>query len=274
MVRSQDRKIKMSSEAITPSRESVEDATRSPQPEHITIAVPLGFAGQLRVLQQAERDQAQLNHDQAALNRELAERMHSQTERIAMLEANLATAMRDQAERIAILENHIAGLANQDQRIATVETIMTGLVERVERLEQYNEHLLVRRKEVVGQLLNLRTLHLDADNAFMMRASDIQSDDLEGVLALCNTQIITTMSHLQRALAQLRTTSQHTVVQVPMYHTQPQQGPAVPPALATPPVVHHHVMAPRTGRWYPHWYSKGGYCMKHNTAFPCFTCGK
>ncbi|USP78899.1 hypothetical protein yc1106_06173 [Curvularia clavata] len=197
--------------STTPSHESAVEATGMPQPEQLAIGVPLGFAAQLRAVQQTQREQA---------------------------------------ERIAILESENAKLKEN------LEVKITDLVVRVENLEQHKELLTVRRKELVTLLSNLRTLHLDADNAFQMRAVDIQPDDAEGMLGLCNTQIITTMSHHQRAIAQLRVTTQ--LQTYPMYHQQ-----------ARPPV-----MPPRTSGRYPHWYGREGYCLEHGTPYQCFTCDR
>lgn len=187
------------------------DMPGMPHPEQVAIGVPLGFAGQLRALQQAQREQA---------------------------------------ERIATLECENANLKKE------LEAKITDLVERVGNLEKHQDLQTVRRKELVALLLNLRTLHLDADNAFQMRAIDIQPDDAEGMLGLCNTQMMTTMSHHQRAIAQLRVNAQYQTYG--MYHQQ----------------AHPPVMPSRTQGRYPHWYGREGYCLDHGTPYQCFTCGE
>lgn len=99
-----------------------------------------------------------------------------------------------QAERIASPEHE-----NAELKAAKAQHLLM----RIEALEQHNQHLTARRKEAVAQLLNLRTLHRGANNAFHLRSIDIQPDDLEGVLTVYGTSVTPVVNHHQRALALL-----------------------------------------------------------------------
>ncbi|KAF2129391.1 hypothetical protein P153DRAFT_375874 [Dothidotthia symphoricarpi CBS 119687] len=181
------------------------------------MAMPMGFAAQIKVLQETQREQA---------------------------------------ERIAFLEQENAELkASEDQ----------NLVARIDALERHNVHLTARRKEAVAQLLNLRTLHQEANNAFHLRSIDIQPDDLEGVLVVYGTSITSVVNHHQRALAHLSVGSQ--LAQTPMYSTTApypryiNQG-----CLPTSPMP--------IGYAYPAAYAQSGYCLAHNIPYPCRMCDR
>ncbi|KZM23957.1 uncharacterized protein EKO05_0009340 [Ascochyta rabiei] len=156
----------------------------------------------------------------------------------------LQEQQRQQADRIAVLEHKNALLQSSHPAPST-------LLARIEALEQQNTHLTTRRKEAVTQLLNLRTLHQEASNAFLVRASDIEADDLEGMLGVHATSITTVLNHHQRALGQLR----------PLGHMPPYgtaiQGPGCYPV----------------GYAYPTQYNQTGYCQAHHFPYPCRVCG-
>ncbi|KAF5847435.1 hypothetical protein GGP41_000166 [Bipolaris sorokiniana] len=102
----------------------------SPRPSSIPITIPLGFAAQLRILQQTQRDDSL---------------------------------------RISALESENSSL----------KTLTATLTSHIEALEAHNAYLVSRRRELVSQLINLRTLNQEADNMFQMRSVDIQGEDLE-----------------------------------------------------------------------------------------------
>ncbi|KAF2631269.1 hypothetical protein BU25DRAFT_386304 [Macroventuria anomochaeta] len=158
----------------------------------------------------------------------------------------LQEGQRDQAERIAALERENAKLrASKEQP--------PDLLARIEALEQHNAHLTARRKEAVAQLLNLRTLHQEASNAFLVRASDIESDDLEGMLGVYGTSMTTVINQHQRALGQMRMNGQ-----ILAYAT------GVPQGVGCYPVNYA----------YPPNYNQSGYCHAHQLPYPCRVCGQ
>jgi hypothetical protein len=174
------------------------------------MTVPMGFAGQLRALQEAQREQA---------------------------------------ERISNLEQ-------ENAELKTFRDSMSGVIARIEELEQHNAYLAARRREAVSQLNNLRTLHQEADNAFQMRTSDMQAEDLEGMLCMYGIMVTTAMNHHQRVLGQMRASGQ-----LPVYSTPVPQ--CQPPII---PVQYRHP--------YPPAYSHNGYCFAHNMPYCCRICGK
>lgn len=155
-----------------------------------------------------------------------------------------------QAERIAILERENAALK------VTKDQPSPDLLARIKALEQHNTHLTTRRKEAVAQLLNLRTLHQEASNAFLLRASDIESDDLEGMLGVYSTSMTTVINQHQRALAQMRTGGH--LAGLPAY------GTGVPRGVGCYPVNYA----------YPPNYNQAGYCHAHHLPYPCRICGQ
>jgi hypothetical protein len=162
----------------------------------------------------------------------------------------LQETQRSQTERIAFLERENAALK------ATKYQPSSDLLARIKALEQHNAHLTARRKEAVAQLLNLRTLHQEASNAFLVRASDIESDDLEGMLGIYGTSMTTVINQLQRALAQMRTGGQ--LARPPAY------GTGVPQDVGCCPVNYT----------YPPNYNRIGYCHGHHLPYPCRVCGQ
>ncbi|CAO2654587.1 Nn.00g113200.m01.CDS01 [Neocucurbitaria sp. VM-36] len=186
--------------------------TPTPSPPLAPMAVPMGFAVQIKALQDAQREQA---------------------------------------ERIAALEHENTTL------LAAIDSTQ-DLRARIAALEQHNAVLKGRRKEAVAQLLNLRTLHQEASNAFQLRTLDVQDDDLEGMLCVYGTSVTTVMNHHQRVLAHLRASPQNQV------------------ATFTPPApVMVQPMGPTPVRYaYPAPYSPAGYCKAHNIPYPCRMCGK
>lgn len=157
----------------------------------------------------------------------------------------LQESQRLQAERIAVLERENTSLkASKD--------VPSSLLARIEALEAHNAHLTTRRKEAVAQLLNLRTLHQEASNAFLVRASDIESDDLEGMLGVYGTSMTTVLNQHQRALGQMRAGQMHGYVAT---SAMPQGCYSVSYA-------------------YPPNYNLAGYCHAHRIGYPCRVCGK
>lgn len=138
------------------------------------------------------------------------------------------------------LDHSLRILALESENVS-LKTLTGTLNSRIEALEAYNTHLAVRRRELVSQLNNLRTLNQEADNAFQMRSADIEAGDLEGMLAMNSAMMAMAVNHHQRALAQLRAG---------------MQG-GVPVRYAYPPG-----------------YSEQGYCFQHNMPYYCQVCGK
>lgn len=151
----------------------------------------------------------------------------------------LQEAQRSQADRIAMLER-------ENTLLKASRAHSPDLLLRIEALEQHNAHLTARRKEAVAQLLNLRTLHQEANNAFAVRTTDIQPDDLEAMLAAYGTSMTTVLNQHARALGQMRSSGQL-------------------PAYGTPFL---HVVG-----CYPPSYSQIGYCHAHQIPYPCGACG-
>lgn len=158
----------------------------------------------------------------------------------------LQEGQREQAARIAVLELENAELKASKER-------SMDLLARIEALEQRNAHLTARRKEAVAQLLNLRTLHQEASNAFLVRASDIESDDLEGMLGVYSTSMTTVINQHQRALGQMRVNGH-----MPAYGTAIAQGAGCYPISYA----------------YPLNYNQTGYCHAHQVPYPCRICGQ
>jgi hypothetical protein len=84
-------------------------------------------------------------------------------------------AHRAQIDRIATLEK-------QNAELKSSQADMQDLFTRITAMEEYNENLAARRREAVGQLLNLRFLHQEAGNAFILRSQNIQPDNFEGMV--------------------------------------------------------------------------------------------
>ncbi|KAJ4403275.1 hypothetical protein N0V91_006678 [Didymella pomorum] len=153
----------------------------------------------------------------------------------------LQEAQREQADRITALERENAALKVSQQP-------SPKLLARIEALEAHNVHLTVRRKEAVAQLLNLRTLHQESANAFLVRAADIESDDLEGMLGVYGTSMTTVVNQHQRVLGQMRMNGQVNASLV----------------YGCYPVSHA----------YPPNYNQAGYCHAHHLPYPCRVCGQ
>jgi hypothetical protein len=191
-----------------PSRRSDPESqsTISPMPQvsaPAPIAIPIGFAGQLRSLQEHQRKQ----------------------------------------------DARIAALEQENAKLSASRTNEPILLARIAALEQHNATLTARRRETVSQLLNLRTLHQDADNTFQLRSQDIHPDDLEGMVAVYASSATTVMNHHQRVLAQMRVQNQQCA---PAMYYQPQP--------------------PRS--MFPMAYTEAGYCHAHNVPYWCRICGQ
>lgn len=199
-----------------------------------TLTVPMGFGAQIKALQETQRVQALRT---ATLERENA----TQTLRIAILERENA------ALKASIFT--VSAATSTDFPTAQHPPSPT-LLSRIEALENHNHHLTQRRKEAVAQLLNLRTLHQEASNAFAMRATDIQEDDLEGMLGVYGTSMTTVLNQHQRALGQMRGSAQ---------------------------IQRHYLAAVAGGHGgyaYPQTYGQSGYCHAHSLPYPCHVCGQ
>jgi hypothetical protein len=164
----------------------------------------------------------------------------------------LQVAQREQAVRLATLEQENADLK-------AFKESAQDFFDRIDALEQQNTHLATRRRECVAQLLNLRTLHQEASNAFDLRAQDIQPDDLEETLTAYTTSITSVVNHHQRAIGALR--SKH--------HVMPSYAPHVYALSAQYPNTPTQMSYP-----YPLLYNQWGYCRVHNAHYRCQICGQ
>ncbi|KAI4677076.1 uncharacterized protein J4E88_006883 [Alternaria novae-zelandiae] len=173
------------------------------------MIVPLGFAAQLRAVQEAQQEQA---------------------------------------ERIAKLEQENADLKDFAKRIVDI-------ADRVQALEQREAYRAARRREAVGLLSNMRTLHQEADNGFQQRTVDMQPDDLEGMLGAYGIMLTTAMNNHQRMLGQMRANGQFPAYTTPVPQTRQ--------VLA--PVQRLHVHPPA--------YSEPELCYAHRLPY-CRVCGK
>lgn len=157
----------------------------------------------------------------------------------------------------------------QNLRISTLERENTELkackppprhlLARIDALEAYNAHLVARRKEAVAQLLALRTLHQESANAFLVRAADVECDDLEGMLGVYGTAMTTVLNQHQRALGQMR------------FHDRMY---AYPAAAGIPQGVAHGAEGYGCSYAYPPCYSQSGYCHAHQQPYACRVCGR
>lgn len=165
----------------------------------------------------------------------------------------LQDAQRSQAARIASLERENAELKASQQP-------SPALLARIEALEAHNVHLTARRKEAVAQLLNLRTLHQESANAFLIRASDIEDDDLEGMLGVYGTSMTTVINQHQRALGQMRMNG--------------QMNASLAYGTGAPTGVSHGAGCYPVSYAYPPNYNQAGYCHAHSLPYPCRVCGQ
>ena len=156
---------------------------------------------------------------------------------------------RDQAERIA-------GLERENAELKGLKSNIIDILDRVQALERHNTYLAARRRELVAQLNNLRTLHQEADNSLPMCTVDMQPDNVEGMLGMYVTMVGTAMNHHQRALGQM-----HANGQFPAYVPSTSQGHAI-----LMPSAYRHA--------YPPAYSEQGYCYAHNMPYCCRICSK
>jgi hypothetical protein len=161
----------------------------------------------------------------------------------------LQETQREQAQRILDLET-------ENKTLKTMRENTDKLAARVEVLEQRNADLNARRREAVSQFFNLRTLHQEASNAFHMRASDIQPDDLEGILCVYGTSTTTVLNHHQRAIGQMSSQMAMATHAPPVSQIQQPIGPT--------PLCYQ----------YPPGYNGGGWCTAHGIPYPCRMCGQ
>ncbi|EOA87616.1 uncharacterized protein SETTUDRAFT_161147 [Exserohilum turcica Et28A] len=170
----------------------------------------------------------------------------SQTQPVQQMEHKLPDHSSRTGEYITRLE----------QESAELKHAQNEMTDCIRMLEHHNAQLGARRKELVAQLSNLRTLNQDADNAFLMRKVDVEPDNLEAMLGIHNTMITTAINHQQHMLAQFR--ARH---QAPVY-------------VAHAPQYQAPVPAPAYRHAYPAGYSEHGYCYAHNSPYCCRICSK
>jgi hypothetical protein len=190
-------------------------------PVKATIQVPMGYATQMRVVQDLQS---------------------KQQDRIAELEQEMA-------ELKSLKESHQV------------------LVDRIDALEQRDRNQTVRRRECVGQLLNLRTMNQEASNAYDLRAQDIQPEDLEGVLMAYATSITSVLNHHQRVFAQMRANGQ-----IPTYTMVPPS--IVPGQAGQVPQAQQLVQPALPHLPYPPLYTPQGWCRAHGIPYRCHICGQ
>ncbi|KAI4941321.1 hypothetical protein J4E91_010766 [Alternaria rosae] len=162
--------------------------------------------------------------------------------------AQFRAVQQEQAERIARLEQENADLKDFKERIVNI-------ADRTQALEQREAYRAARRREAVGQLGNMRTLHQEADNGFQLRTADMQPDDLEGMLCAYSIMLTTAMNNHQHMLGQMCANGQF-------------------PAYTTPVPQIRQVLAPlQRLHVYPPAYSKHGFCYAHSIPYCCRVCG-
>jgi hypothetical protein len=152
-----------------------------------------------------------------------------------------------------------AAQRTQEDRISTLEKENTelkafqqSLLARLTIIEQENAILSTGRRNAVSQLLNLRTLHQEADNTFHQRSQDMQPDDLERMIGVYANSVTTVLNHHQRLLGQMRANGQMSTY-----------APATT-NMALQPVRYQ----------YPAAYNEAGYCRAHNIPYWCRACGQ
>jgi hypothetical protein len=190
--------------------QSAPESAQTTNQEGTRIIVPMGFAAQLRAVQEVQQEQS---------------------------------------DRIAKLEQENTDLKHFRDSVVAI-------TDRVLALEQREAYRAARRREAVGQLGNMRTLHQEADNGFMLRTTDMQQDDLEGMLVAYGTMLTTAMNNQQHVLGQMRTNGQFPAYTTPVPQTR----------RILSPMQHRHV--------YPPEYSQHGFCHAHNMPYCCRVCGR
>jgi hypothetical protein len=139
------------------------------------MAVPMGFATQIKVLQESQLEQARRINNLTSKNVELEGIAKSVTELIA---------------RIEKLEKH-------NEKLQGTSKSVPKLTARIEALEKHNKELRVQRTEAVRQFQTLRTLHKKLDYALDTRAQALKPDDLEGMLCIYGYSLNSVISHQQ-----------------------------------------------------------------------------
>lgn len=176
-------------------------------------------------------------------------------------------------------------------RIETLEKRLEISDQRVESLQNKNEHLAARRREAVAQLLNFRVLHQEAANAFQVRASDIQEDDLEGMIGVYGSTVTNVLNQHQHQLAQVRGTLSTTTYKETTYNASTYNPPyntssynAAPYNTTPYPTAGHNTAAPigpattqasahhMQSNGPSHAYNPYGYCYVHGV-HRCRFCG-
>ncbi|KAH7068947.1 hypothetical protein BKA63DRAFT_98241 [Paraphoma chrysanthemicola] len=177
-----------------------------------------------------------------------------------------ATQMKFLLDQQSKQHDRIAELEQENDELRTLKDTQKSLLDRIDTLEQRDRNLNARRRECVGQLLNLRTMNQEASNAFDLRAQDIQPDDLEGVLMAYATSITSILNHHQRVFGQMRANSQ-----LPTYTMAPPTIMSVPVA-PMPQLQQATKTLPHLP--YPPLYTPQGWCRAHNMPYRCRICGQ
>ncbi|KAF2240930.1 hypothetical protein BU26DRAFT_441419 [Trematosphaeria pertusa] len=154
------------------------------------------------------------------------------------------------------------------QKAEEQDNIITEYKERTARLERAAEVSEARRREAVSHLLNLRTAHQEASNAFDLRTRDMQADDFESAIIAWGTMVGTSRNHHQQVLRHgpLRPASAQPVT---LYAGHVHgYGPHLPRPASQAPELGVPI-----GYAYPGGYNEYGYCGAHNAPYPCRWCG-
>lgn len=180
------------------------------------------------------------------------------------------------------------------QKAEEQDNIITEYKERTARLERAAEVSEARRREAVSHLLNLRTAHQEASNAFDLRTRDMQADDFESAIIAWGTMVGTVMyakaAHPTPAISSPLLQERHSANQSRNHHQQVLRHGPLRPASAQPVTLyagHVHGYGPHLprpasqapelgvpiGYAYPGGYNEYGYCGAHNAPYPCRWCG-
>lgn len=213
-------------------------------PTTTTHPLPLGFGAQIKALQETQslltHRITNLEHENAALKASLAAHLHHHP-------AHHAPPSPSPSPK------------HPSPHPSSILTLLSALKSRIEALESHTNHLTHRRREAVATLLSLRTLHQESANAFQVRAEDVQDDDLESMLGVWGTSIVTVLVGVQMALGQMRGAYRGGVMGMVGGAGTMAVG-AVGGSMGE-------------GGWvYPRGYAANGYCVAHRVAYRCRVC--
>jgi hypothetical protein len=168
------------------------------------------------------------------------------------LPSDLATRLQALEETQHKQEARITMLEHENAELKTNESKVAELLAHITTMEQFIANMAARRREAVSQLLNHRTLHQAASNAFQLRSQDIQPDDLEGVLVAYANSVSAVLNHHQHAIGQLGSNSQYAPHAMPATNVQ---------------------LSARGYGSYPRTYTGAEWCHAHHCSYPCRICG-